>query len=48
MWVIVGSGSRYLVRYFAEASEPLNAINLNIVNLIFLLAGFLLHEHPDG
>jgi short-chain fatty acids transporter len=26
--------------------EPLNAINLNIVNLSFLLAGFLLHRTP--
>lgn len=46
MWVIVGLGAWYLARYFAEASEPLNALNLNIVNLIFLLAGFLLHGTP--
>ena len=46
MWVIVGMGTWYLVRYFAEASEPLNALNLNIVNLMFLLAGFLLHGTP--
>src|SRR6202163_4417901 len=29
-----------------QADEPLNAINLNIVNLTFLLAGFLLHHTP--
>ncbi|MEQ1911618.1 MAG: TIGR00366 family protein [Vicinamibacterales bacterium] len=46
MWVIVGLGAWYLVRYFAEASEPLNALNINIVNLMFLLAGFLLHGTP--
>ena len=28
------------------AAEPLNAINLNIVNLTFLLLGFLLHKTP--
>jgi len=45
-WVIVGIGVVYLVRYFQAAGEPLNALNLNIVNLIFLLAGFLLHGTP--
>ena len=29
-----------------QAGEPLNAINLNIVNLTFLLLGFLLHKTP--
>ena len=29
-----------------QAGEPLNALNLNIVNLIFLLLGFLLHGTP--
>ncbi|MFN2509442.1 MAG: TIGR00366 family protein, partial [Chthoniobacterales bacterium] len=42
-WLIVLIGGTYLVRYFMQASEPLNAINLNIVNLTFLLLGFLLH-----
>jgi short-chain fatty acids transporter len=45
-WLIVGLGTAYLVRYFANSSDPLNALNLNIVNLIFLLAGFLLHGTP--
>lgn len=45
-WIIVALGAAYLVRYFAAAGEPLNALNLNIVNLIFLLVGFLLHGTP--
>jgi short-chain fatty acids transporter len=45
-WLIVLLGGAYLFRYFMQASEPLNAINLNIVNLTFLLLGFLLHKTP--
>ncbi len=30
------------------APEPLNAITLNIVNLTFLLLGFLLHKRLRG
>ena len=45
-WLIVLVGGTYLVRYFLQAGEPLNAINLNIVNLTFLLLGFLLHQTP--
>ena len=45
-WLIVLIGGTYLVRYFMQASEPLNAINLNTVNLTFLLLGFLLHKTP--
>lgn len=45
-WLIVLIGGTYLVRYFLAAREPLNAINLNIVNLTFLLLGFLLHKTP--
>ena len=45
-WLIVLIGGTYLVRYFMAAPEPLNAINLNIVNLTFLLLGFLLHNTP--
>jgi short-chain fatty acids transporter len=45
-WLIVALGVVYLVRYFAAAGDPLNALNLNIVNLIFLLTGFLLHRTP--
>jgi short-chain fatty acids transporter len=45
-WLIVALGGTYLVRYFMQAGEPLNAINLNTVNLTFLLLGFLLHKTP--
>jgi short-chain fatty acids transporter len=44
--VVVVLGVTYLVRYFAQSAEPLSAITLNIVNLSFLLAGFLLHYTP--
>lgn len=44
--LIVLLGGAYVVRYFMQAGEPLNAINLNIVNLTFLLLGFLLHRTP--
>lgn len=46
MFVIVILGVVYLGRYFARAPEPLNAITLNVVNLAFLLVGFLLHGTP--
>jgi short-chain fatty acids transporter len=46
-WLIVLIGGTYLVRYFRQAGEPLNAINLNTVNLTFLLLGFLLHKTPS-
>src|SRR4029077_6942622 len=45
-WLIVLVGGTYLIRYFMQAGEPLSAINLNIVNLTFLLLGFLLHKTP--
>ena len=45
-WLVVALGGAYLVRYFAAAGEPLNAITLNILNLAFLLLGFLLHRTP--
>ena len=44
--LMVFIGLIYLVRYFMQAAEPLNAITLNIVNLSFLLLGFLLHRTP--
>lgn len=43
---IVALGGAYLARYFWQAGEPLNAITLNILNLTFLLVGFLLHATP--
>jgi short-chain fatty acids transporter len=45
-WLVALMGVTYLVRYFARAPEPLNALNLNIVNLSFLLVGMLLHRTP--
>lgn len=45
-WMVALLGFTYLVRYFSQASEPLNAINLNTLNLTFLLVGFLLHRTP--
>jgi short-chain fatty acids transporter len=45
-WFVVALGAIYLVRYFMQADEPLNALNLNIVNLMFLLIGLLLHGTP--
>jgi short-chain fatty acids transporter len=46
MWFVVALGGTYLVRYFMQAGEPLSALNLNILNLAFLLVGFLLHGTP--
>ncbi len=45
-WLVAALGATYLARYFWQAGETLNALNLNIVNLIFLLAGFVLHRTP--
>jgi short-chain fatty acids transporter len=45
-WFVVALGGTFLVRYFMQAPEPLNALNLNILNLAFLLVGFLLHKTP--
>jgi short-chain fatty acids transporter len=45
-WLVVALGVGYLGRYFSQAAEPLNALNLNVINLAFLLLGFLLHRTP--
>jgi short-chain fatty acids transporter len=45
-WLVVALGVSYLARYFSAAGDPLNALNLNILNLAFLLVGFLLHKTP--
>jgi short-chain fatty acids transporter len=45
-WLVVALGATYLARYFAAADDPLNAFNLNILNLAFLLVGFVLHKTP--
>jgi short-chain fatty acids transporter len=46
MWFVVVLGVTYLVRYFTAAAEPLNAVTLDVLNLSFLLLGFLLHGTP--
>ncbi len=43
---VVAIGAWYLARYFAATDNPLNAITLNILNLAFLLVGFVLHRTP--
>src|SRR5206468_8525874 len=40
-------GVAYLARFFKQAADPLNALNLNTLNLAFLLAGLLLHRTPS-
>jgi short-chain fatty acids transporter len=44
--IVVALGIAFLVRYFARATEPLNAITINTVNFAFLLMGFALHRTP--
>lgn len=43
---VAALGGVYLFRYFSQAAQPLNALTLNVVNLIFLLLGVLLHGTP--
>jgi short-chain fatty acids transporter len=45
-WIVAAAGILYLVRYFSSAGEPLNALNLNILNFAFLLLGICLHRTP--
>jgi short-chain fatty acids transporter len=45
-WLVVALGATYLARYFRQSGDPLNALTLNSLNLIFLLLGFLLHGTP--
>jgi short-chain fatty acids transporter len=44
--LLAAAGGVYLVRYFARAPEPLNAITVNVLNFAFLTAGILLHGTP--
>lgn len=44
--ILVAIGATYLVRYFDRATEPLNAITVNILNFSFLIVGVLLHRTP--
>lgn len=43
---VVVIGVIYLFMYFKESGNILNSLSLNIVNLIFLLLGILLHGTP--
>lgn len=43
---IVVIGVIYLVQYFASSGSILNSLSLNVVNLIFLVIGILLHGTP--
>ena len=45
-WFIVIIGVIYLFQYFKSSGSILNSLSLNIVNLIFLLAGIALHGTP--
>jgi short-chain fatty acids transporter len=45
-WLVVALGFAYLGRYFWQAGDPLSALTLNILNLAFLMVGFLLHGTP--
>jgi short-chain fatty acids transporter len=45
-WLTVALGAIYLARYFYHAGDPLNALTLNSLNLMFLMLGFLLHGTP--
>jgi short-chain fatty acids transporter len=44
--VVVAVLGIYLFRYFQKSDKPLNALNLNTVNLVFLTLGFALHRTP--
>ena len=43
---IVVIGVIYLVQYFIQSGSVLNSLSLNVVNLLFLLIGVLLHGKP--
>lgn len=45
-YIVVVIGAIYLVYYFVNAGSILNALSLNIVNLIFLILGIAFHKTP--
>ncbi len=47
-YIVVLLGAVYLVYYFINAGSILNALSLNIVNLIFLVLGIAFHKTPIG
>ncbi len=44
--LVAALGFGYVLRYFVQSAEPLNALTVNMVNLVFLLIGLLLHWTP--
>ena len=47
-YIVVVIGAVYLIYYFVNAGSILNALSLNIVNLIFLILGSAFHKTPIG
>jgi short-chain fatty acids transporter len=45
-YAVVALGAAYLIRYFRGSSEGLYALNINTLNLGFLVLGFALHRTP--
>ena len=47
-YIVVALGVVYLIYYFVNAGSILNALSLNIVNMIFLILGIAFHKTPIG
>lgn len=47
-YIVVVIGAVYLIYYFVNAGSILNALSLNIVNVIFLILGIAFHKTPIG
>ena len=47
-YIVVVIGAVYLIYYFVNAGSILNALSMNIVNLIFLILGIEFHKTPNG
>ena len=45
-YIVVVIGAIYLIYYFVNAGSILNALSLNIVNLIYLILGIAFHKTP--
>ena len=45
-YIVVVIGAIYLIYYFVNAGSILNALSLNIVNMIFLIIGIAVHKTP--
>jgi short-chain fatty acids transporter len=44
--LVAAMGAWFLFRYFVRATEPLNALTVNIINFAFLIVGVVLHRTP--